>query len=220
MSAQSSLNSSFLPLFPLPEIVLYPGAELPLHIFEKRYRLMIAELIKTEGLFGVINWNPFSRQPLAVGCAAKIMTVQKFADGRFNILTLGQERFRIKSVNTDKPYISAIVEWFDDEENERDLFPLAAAVKNHLLEVIRLSSRLSGKPLVVPPDLPADPKAISFWTASSLSGLAGEQQTMLEMVSTEARLERQQVLLKIICKNLAARVAIEDAFKADVDSIS
>lgn len=220
MSAQSPLKSKSLPLFPLPEIVLCPGAELPLHIFEKRYRLMIAELIQGDGTFGVINWNPFSRVSFAVGCAAKIVTVQKFPDGRFNILTRGQERFRVKAISSEKPYISALVEWFSDEENEQDLSLLAATVKDSLLNVIRLSSRLADKHVSFPADLPCDPVEISFWAASSFSGLAAEQQLMLEMTSTEARLLRQQELLGIICKNLVARVAIEDAFKADVDSIS
>ena len=85
-----------IPIFPLPGVVLYPGLQLPLHIFEPRYRAMISETLVRDRLIGMIQpQKPHEGAPLyGVGCIGKIDQVEALADGRFNIVLEGQSRFR------------------------------------------------------------------------------------------------------------------------------
>ena len=84
-----------LPLFPLPEVVLFPQEVLPLHIFESRYRIMLQSVLETDSMFGVIKWDPSTKSMANVGCCAQIIKHQTAEDGRSNIITLGQQRFQI-----------------------------------------------------------------------------------------------------------------------------
>ena len=86
-----------IPIFPLPGVVLYPGLQLPLHIFEPRYRAMISETLVRDRLIGMIQpQKPQEGAPLyGVGCIGKIDQVEALADGRFNIVLEGQSRFRV-----------------------------------------------------------------------------------------------------------------------------
>jgi len=81
-----------LPLFPLPEVVLFPQEVLPLHIFESRYKIMLQSVLETDSMFGVIKWDPSSKSMANVGCCAQIIKHQTADDGRSNIITLGQQR--------------------------------------------------------------------------------------------------------------------------------
>src|SRR5215211_7159110 len=88
-----------LPVFPLP-LVLFPGVPLPLHIFEERYRRMLADVRASNSLFGLSNFVPddaVEDRPSAghVGCATEVVEVQPLPDGRSNILTIGVARYRI-----------------------------------------------------------------------------------------------------------------------------
>ena len=89
-----------LPIFPLP-LVLFPGVPLPLHIFEERYRRMLADVRASNNLFGLSNFVPEAageeRPPAGhVGCATEVVEVQPLPDGRSNILTLGVARYRVE----------------------------------------------------------------------------------------------------------------------------
>ena len=70
-----------LPLFPLPEVVLFPQEVLPLHIFESRYRIMLQSVLETDSMFGVINWDPNTKTMANVGCCAQIIKHQTAEDG-------------------------------------------------------------------------------------------------------------------------------------------
>lgn len=100
---------SELPLFPL-NIVLFPGMVLPLHIFEPRYRRMLAVCLDQQIPFGLIlDGEPRPRQ---VGTAAHIERVERLSDGRSNILTVGRERFRVTGFRHDEPYlVGRVEEW-------------------------------------------------------------------------------------------------------------
>src|SRR6266436_7061778 len=106
-----------LPLFPL-SIVLFPGEELPLHIFESRYRLMINECYEQEKPFGVVLVQPESdflqEEPYSVGTMAEIKALDRLEDGRMNLIAKGTRRFRILSQHHEKPYLSGIVELYED----------------------------------------------------------------------------------------------------------
>ena len=200
-----------LPLFPLPEVVLFPGCLLPLHIFEPRYRQMLKAVMAQDKLFGVLNVDPSTRRPADIGCAAEVIEVEKLPDGRSNILTIGKSRFRVLELRKDKPYLSGRVEWIEDVDYDRDLSPLADQMTELLKDVVRLSAKLADKTVEFPDDLPSAPTDLSFWIAGSFPGLPDEQQALLEMQETAARLRRETEILTSACKQLAARTALKDA---------
>jgi len=102
-----------IPLFPL-DVVLFPGATLPLHIFEDRYKEMVGVCIEQQELFGVV----FARvEGLSViGCTARIVKVlQRYPDGRLDILCEGVDRFEIEGLDNSRTYLQAEVDEFKDE---------------------------------------------------------------------------------------------------------
>lgn len=200
-----------LPLFPLPEVVLFPMAPLPLHIFELRYREMLSTILESDKCFGVLLWNPVLRGPASVGCLAEVIQVEKLPDGRSNILTIGRNRFRVLEITQEKPYLIGRIEEFEDKEEKYTLQGLAAEVDNTLRDVVRLSAKLRDQSTEYPEDVPENPLELSFWVASSLIGLSTEQQSLLELDETATRLRREAEILDGIRKELAARTVLKDA---------
>jgi Lon protease-like protein len=93
---------SLLPIFPLPNVVLFPNVFLPLHIFEPRYRQMVSDVLAGDRLIGMVLLQPgyekdYERSPAVydVGCAGLITHIERLNDGRFNLVLRGLERFRI-----------------------------------------------------------------------------------------------------------------------------
>jgi Lon protease-like protein len=114
-----------VPLFPLPGAILFPRAQLPLHIFEPRYREMVHDAIEGSGRIGMIQPQRLDddnqAQLYSVGCVGELVNVEELDDGRYNIVLLGSNRFRlIKEVEIDAGYRCAEVdiETFDDSEPE------------------------------------------------------------------------------------------------------
>lgn len=112
-----------VPLFPLPGAILFPRSQLPLHIFEPRYREMVRDAIEGSGRIGMIQPHRVdddNQAPLyAVGCVGELVGVEELEDGRFNIVLLGSNRFRlIKEADVDASYRCADIniEAFNDEE--------------------------------------------------------------------------------------------------------
>lgn len=105
-----------IPLFPL-DLVLFPGAALPLHIFEERYKEMVACCIDRDDLFGVVRAK--SDGLAVIGCTAKILTVlNRYLDGRIDILCEGGERFEIEVLDNSRAYLQAEVDTFSDDGPE------------------------------------------------------------------------------------------------------
>jgi Lon protease-like protein len=102
-----------IPLFPL-DVVLFPGAALPLHIFEERYKEMISECLRADAAFGVVRAQ---REGLAVtGCSARIVQVlERYDDGRMDILCEGVQRFEIELLDNVRAFLQAEVEFFEDD---------------------------------------------------------------------------------------------------------
>jgi len=201
-----------LPLFPLPDVVLFPNRPLPLHIFEFRYRIMMNTILETDRRFGVLMFDPTKGEVATVGCCAEITQFQRLPDDRIKMLTLGQQRFRVLSWVREKPYRVGLVEWIEDDPPEQDLRPLATDVEALLKDVVKLSAKLTDQTMELPDDVPELPRELSFWVASNLYGVASEQQTLLEMQDTQARLERESEILTSTRNHLAARTALKDAF--------
>ena len=110
----SSMKELLLPLFPL-QVVLFPRAILPLHIFEDRYKQMIGECLENQWEFGVVLARDNSLEN--TGCTASIAeVVRKYEDGRMDIRVCGGRRFEIVLLNQEKPYLRATCQFVPDEE--------------------------------------------------------------------------------------------------------
>ncbi len=113
--------SGLLPLFPLPGVVQFPCTLLPLHIFEPRYRAMVAGATSGEGVIGMVLLRPgweraYNANPPIheIACLGKIIETVALPDGRYNIVLCGVKRARVEAIVSDKPYRTARVELLDD----------------------------------------------------------------------------------------------------------
>ena len=204
-----------LPLFPLPEVVLFPNEVLPLHIFESRYRIMLKSVLETDSLFGVVKWDPNTKSMANVGCCAHIIKHQTADDGRSNIVTIGQQRFQVLEVVRSTPFYTGLVSWIDDENNQslQDLDSLRDSVIQALNDVVNLTSKLTNSQKILPDKLPNNPMELSFWIGAHLGGpVSDEQQRLLEERDTYIRLQREFEMLDHTRKQLAARTALKESF--------
>ena len=204
-----------LPLFPLPEVVLFPNEVLPLHIFESRYRIMLKSVLESDSLFGVVKWDPITKSMANVGCCAHIIKHQTSEDGRSNIITIGQQRFQILEITRTTPYYSAMVSWIDDNNitSLQNLDILRDSVIEALNDVVNLTSKLTNSQKILPDKLPNNPLELSFWIGAHLGGpVSDEQQRLLEERDTYIRLQREFEMLDHTRKQLAARTALKESF--------
>ena len=206
----SSVAIRELPIFPLPEVVLFPGRPLPLHIFEYRYRMMMNTILEDDRRFGVLMIDPSTGEISDVGCCAEVLRYQRLPDDRMKVLTLGQQRFRVLEYVREKPYRIGLVEWIDDKYTGQDLHGLAKEVDRLLQDVVSLSAKLTDQNLELPDDLPVLPVELSYWVAGNLYGVASEQQSLLELQDTAERLQREAEILMSTRNHLAARTALKD----------
>ena len=107
-----AMNPTRIPIFPL-DVVLFPGAVLPLHIFEPRYKLMIRRCLNMKLQFGVVLAN--TQGIAATGCTASITSlVKRYPDGKMDILTRGELPFQVKQIFDEQPYYEAAIECLDE----------------------------------------------------------------------------------------------------------
>ena len=211
----SELSVRELPLFPLPDVVLFPQEVLPLHIFESRYRIMLQSVLETDSLFGVIKLDPNTKNMANIGCCAQVIKHHTAEDGRSNIVTLGQQRFQVLEIVRSTPFYSAMVTWITDDniDNLQKLDSLKDSVTEALSDVINLSGKLTNTKNKVPDRLPSNPMELSFWIGAHLGGpVAEEQQRLLEERNTFTRLQREFEMLDHTRKQLAARTALKETF--------
>jgi ATP-dependent Lon protease len=216
----SDLAVRELPLFPLPDVVLFPQEVLPLHIFEPRYRMLLRTVMEEDRRFGVVRWDPQSRRMASVGCCAEILHCQTQDDDRSNIVTMGQQRFRVLDIVRESPFRVAMVSWIEDQTDSdpsgTQLAELASSVTLALRDVVELTGKLVGKPTTLPPDLPDLPRELSFWIGAHLGGpVADHQQALLEITDTAERLRQEYDLLDQTRRQLAARTVLKDTFGGD-----
>jgi ATP-dependent Lon protease len=196
-------------------VVLFPQEVLPLHIFEPRYRMLLRTVMQEDRRFGIIRWDPQNQRMAEVGCCAEILHCQTQDDDRSNIVTMGQQRFRVLDIVREAPFRVGLVSWIQDEvdQSRDDLDQLAANVGQALRDVVELTGKLVGKPTPLPSDLPDLPRELSFWIGAHLGGpVADHQQALLEMTDTAERLQQEYELLDHTRRQLAARTAIKDSF--------
>jgi Lon protease-like protein len=171
---------SLLPIFPL-DLVLLPGVPLPLHIFEPRYKEMIAECIEQKKQFGIVR--AMEEGVAHIGCTAEIVSIaKKYDDGRMDILTRGVERFEVIEVHEERAFLQAEISLVhDDPESSKPEAPLVAqAVRLHA-EIAKLAGA----------DLSADKNSanLSYLLAGSLPLDLDFKQNLLATLSESKRLE-------------------------------
>jgi len=200
-----------IPLFPLPDAVLFPGAQLPLHVFEPRYREMTEDVLAADGLIGIVLLRSGvdvdqSRPAIyAIGCAGSLQNSRKLADGRFLIELRGEFRFQIlDEVQSPKPYRIALAEPLTEADlistNEGgsagDPMPAAySELESQVLELMRLSAPRS-EPLLRRrlPELAGSNLVNAL--AAGIDCLPTEKQGLLEAPSSLHRCRQLSALIQ------------------------
>jgi len=202
-----------IPLFPLG-LVLLPHMELPLHIFEERYKTMINTCLEDGQAFGIVFFDGTVIQK--IGCTAGIQSVVRhYDDGRMDILTRGEKRFVIKDMDESRPFLRARVLLFEDEaESATDGDEeLRADVLHLLMDYDRLSKESRDYDAVAK----LEPAMLSF----ILPGLEGftpqERQPFLETTSPRRRLQKCRAALKTVIKRVQLNVEIQQAIGGNGD---
>jgi Lon protease-like protein len=178
------MQPHLLPLFPL-HVVLLPGGELPLHIFEDRYKEMIGEVIRGDLAFGNEFGVVLSSEKgiVNIGCSATVEQVlRRYPDGRMDILTRGRRRFEIARLDDERTFLRGTVEFFDDDDSE----PASAEIVRRTLDAFRELQGLSEKAAAA-----ANPseRNLSFRIAQSVPDL-GMRQMLLTTRSEAERMRR------------------------------
>jgi uncharacterized protein len=173
-----------MPLFPL-NTVLFPGMPLQLHIFEERYKEMIQLCLDQGKPFGVVfiqngleAHGPLA-EPHSVGTAARILEVQPLKEGQMNIVALGQERFRILSLNYEKPYLTGIVEQFPlDGTDSHSLDLVGKRLLPWVKRYMHILNHITDAKLD-PQEIPEDPLVMGYVSAVLLQVPPEEKQRLL-----------------------------------------
>lgn len=192
-----------IPLFPLGT-VLYPGLLLPLHVFEDRYRQLVRDLLDSREImrFGVIairegreTGTDGVRALHEVGCTAMVRRVNEHDDGRFDLVTVGEQRFQLGGLGAPAPYLRAEVEFLAEEVGEEEaagqsVRQVAEAFGSYLEA---LSAR--GVTQVNVPELPRDPVTLSYLVAASVVADLPDKQALLAAPDAVRRLGAERALL-------------------------
>jgi hypothetical protein len=187
-----------IPVFPLDHVLL-PGLPLPLHIFEPRYRQMLADLDEPRAAFGIVALHRGAESATdvdfaEVGTLAEILEKEPYPDGSYDLLTIGSRRFQITEVDrSSKPYLQAHVEWLteDDGEIPADLVPVATALFGRYSHILaELSSRDRDT------ELADDPLRLSYEIAARVQLPVSQRQRLLAMPTAAARLAACLVLMR------------------------
>lgn len=181
-----------LPLFPL-NLVLFPGEPLPLHIFEPRYRQLLADCLAGEQRFGVTA-EPQPR-PGTLGCVALIRAAHPMEDGRSTIVVVGERRFGVRSlIDSGTPYLMAAVERFGDAPGSAPLPPQRTELRRLAAELRDALAVLADGPGDQPP-WSDDEEQFSFEAAALLEMDLETRSRMLALRSTR---ERASTLLAVL----------------------
>lgn len=192
-----------LPLFPLEQVVLFPGMALPLRIFEERYKVMIGACQVTDQLFGVVLIHSGREvgdpaEPEQVGCTARMVRVDRIPDGRMHIMSVGEQRFRLIGQARVMPegYLVGDVEMLTDPASSPVESELVNGITREFTRYQQAILGLTGRDPVDTPELPKDPVRLSYRVASTLYVDPHERQRLLEIDDVTQRLQHELALLK------------------------
>ena len=195
--------SEMLPLFPLGA-VLYPGMLLPLHIFEERYRQLVRDLLDgpEPRRFGVIAIRKGRETGIdgvhslyEIGCTATLRRVDRHDDGRFDIVTVGSQRFRLRGLDETRPYLQGEVELLTDEPVDPASAEAAVRVTQAAFREYLDALTEWGGAVVRLDELPDEPTLLSFIIAAAMVIDLPERQALLAESDTLRRLALQRALL-------------------------
>jgi uncharacterized protein len=191
-----------IPIFPLPNVVLFPNVSLPLHIFEPRYREMIAAALKGDRIIGMVllrpGWEPdYDGRPAVypIGCAGLVTNAEQLPDGRYNIVLQGLEKFRLLGEDDGHAYRVARVEGIAEANGGADPQAMRAA-RRRLEALLMPGSGGNGGDPKLPPTMPDE---------DLVNALA--QYLELEPVEKQALLERDGLLAR--CQSLIELLEIK-----------
>jgi uncharacterized protein len=205
--------SETLPLFPLGT-VLYPGLLLPLHVFEERYRQLVRDLLAgpEPRRFGVIAIREGRetgadgiRALYDIGCTATLRQVGELDDGRYDLVTIGTQRFLLTSVDNSKPYLQGAVDLLAETTGDQTGAVLAARSVQDAFRSYTSALAERGVTQVSDPDLPDDPILLSYLVAASMvidlrdkQGLLAEPDALHRLVAERMLLSRETTMLRTL----------------------
>jgi uncharacterized protein len=202
-----------LPLFPL-STVLVPGLVMPLHIFEPRYRVLVRALMdlpeSAPKHFGIIATR-FGGDPdtpaglYDVGCTAQLREITPYDDGRFDVVAVGQMRFRLAGFDpaAGTPYHTGLVDFLAESDGPAPASDLGEVAELVALRFAAYRDRLR----VEQSGVPTDPRVLSYLVAAAAVLELPERQALLECATTAERLQAELVLLR-------REIGLIDAFNA------
>jgi Lon protease-like protein len=204
-------DTHFLRLFPLESVVLFPGMELPLVVFEPRYRQLTQECLQANEPFGVLllrsgrEVGDHEPEPYQVGTTAHIQKAEEIANGRMRLMTVGKDRFRVRSFHHDRPYLSAQVEYLQQEAGSAVPSGLLQQIKDASSKYVQALMALRGGYLR-DISLPDDPEDLSYLVALFLEGRLETQQRLLEAETITERLTQESTLLTAVYNEVKEQV--------------
>ncbi len=208
-------NIRRIPLFPL-NTVLFPGATIPLQIFESRYLTMIEDCLKDNSIFGIVLIKSGKEvgdkpNPYSVGTTAKITSVKNISVNRLYITAVGEEKFEILETFNDEPYMSADVEILPnldifDEPPSDEIDEAREIASKHLQSVLGLSGGWVENALN---PTPSNPESLSYFIAQMLQLDPKNRQKLLEEPSSRERLKDCIKFLNNETESMALRLEIE-----------
>jgi Lon protease-like protein len=202
----------YLRLFPL-QTVLFPGMRMPLHIFEERYKLMIRECIEQDAPFGVLLIRDGAEVgagavPHNVGTTARISQTEYLDDGRMNLFTIGEARFRVLTLHTEREFLTGEVEMLEQKQAGDEAY--ASMARAHELFNQYLKTYLAlGDQFTRGITLPEDPAEAADYIAARIEAPAPLKQEWLEELSPDTRLSRELQLIEEQLPEMRVRLAVK-----------
>jgi Lon protease-like protein len=199
-----------LPLFPL-NTILFPGMPINIHVFEKRYQIMIDRILKSDPVFGAVlirkgteAFGPLA-EPHMYGTVARIIDVEPLDDGHFNITAVGEKRFIIRNISHDQPYLTADINDFPlDYRRPLDVYRRIRPLRNHIQYYLQTLNLIDDVEIDLSElEMPEDPISLLFLAASLLQIPPHEKlpvitaSSVLEVcVSVERLYRRENAVMK------------------------
>ena len=204
-----------LSLFPL-NMVLFPGAPLPLHIFEERYKAMIGACLENNEPFGVVLIKDglevgAPAEPFPTGTTARVLRSELLDEGRMNIMTKGERRFVIAEITQRTPYLMALVHFLDEPVGDGVEELMRQLDEEYRALVQGLTALAGGYASQV--EMPEDPVELSYAIAASLNLQALVRQSLLEAPTAADRLAHLVPLLKRGNAELRAEVVKRNPYQ-------
>jgi uncharacterized protein len=192
-----------LPLFPLGS-VLYPGLLLPLHVFEERYRQLVHDVMaepepRSFGVIAIREGRAEGADGVSalydIGCTATVRQVFEQEDGRFYLITVGTQRFRLGELDRSAPYLRGAVDLLPEDTGDRAAALRAAQEVQARFRDYLDAMAARGVTKVSTPDLPDEPVQLSYLVAATVVADIGDKQALLAQPDALRRLTTERALL-------------------------